>query len=1059
MNESASPDVSTLDLDSRVDRLCDQFESAWRNVSRPSIEEFLSRVEEPARSVLLTELLQLEPALRREDHRSLTAENYLWRFPAQAELIESVFAGSRRTDGALSGETRFRVLRRLAGGGLGEIYVAQDQELNREVALKESKSDRAHTPQRQARFLFEAEITGRLEHPGIVPVYSLNYHSDGRPYYAMRLIRGETLDEKIKQFHAANAKADRHASAKALELRGLLNHFIDVCDAIEYAHSRGILHRDIKPRNIMVGPYGETVVVDWGLAKVMGETDSASDSSEELLCPSRTADHDPTQLDSRLGTPRYMSPEQAAGKGSNVGPRSDVYGLGATLYHLLTDRAPFDGDDGSQILSQVRRGELPRPRQVRPDVPRSLEAICQKAMALDPGDRYSSPRKLADDLNHWLADEPVSAWIEPWSAKASRFLTRHRTLVAISGVLVPVVFVALTFFTLTQRNTNQRLAALNRELTQANEAAERARGRADDRVALALRAIEHFHRSVSDNVDVKNRPELEPLRRALLQAPFQFYLDLEKDLRNSAETRPETLLQFTAALAGLGEITSQLGGEADADRAYRQAIDVLSVLHRDHPAAAEYANLLAKAYANLAILQTRVNRPEQAMDSATRALDLYRRLMEDHPADRSYPLGLADAEHKLAEMKRWKQPAEALVLYRHGLGLLEQLVRAQPDEQTYRFRLALALSALGVFLREVKQTDEALAVYQRARATFQALLRENPSAVNYRAGLAQVCYNIGNLYGIDRHNRDLAMKHYHEARAIRAEIVKEHPSFAEHRADLARTYGQMGTFLGIAGQRIESLANLEEARKLLVGLAGDHPEVIRYRVDLAITWNQIGGVNWALGRVAEALQNVEAARDSFEQLVRDAPEDMLMRSRLGEIWHRLGDSLENADRPADREQAYRQAIARQREAYEGAAPSTQLKLHTMNSLLGHYDKLATVQEITNRREEAIESLVRCHEIQQDAHDPGAEELYHDAQRCSRVCGLIDMNVGNITPAEQARRREFFECALASLRRSIARDRQRFRLIAADRAFDPLRSASEFRSLLMDLEFPQKRLAP
>ncbi len=184
---------------------------------------------------------------------------------------------------------RYQILRPYAKGGLGEVLVARDQELHREVALKQIQANRADDPDNQVRFLMEAEITGGLEHPGIVPVYGLGYYEDGRPYYAMRFIRGDSLKEAIARYHRKSPEAvedsdeanhpatggkpagvpakERSLAERNLELRGLLGRFIDVCNAIAYAHSRGVLHRDLKPGNIMLGKYGETLVVDWGLAK------------------------------------------------------------------------------------------------------------------------------------------------------------------------------------------------------------------------------------------------------------------------------------------------------------------------------------------------------------------------------------------------------------------------------------------------------------------------------------------------------------------------------------------------------------------------------------------------------------------------------------------------------------------------------------------------------------------------------------------------------------------------------------------------------------------------
>ena len=344
------------------------------------------------------------------------------------------------------------MLRPHAQGGLGAVFVAMDGELNREVALKQILDHHADDLRSRQRFLIEAEVTGGLEHPGIVPVYGLGSYEDGRPYYAMRLIRGDSLKLAIRQFHDYPA-LKRYAGLRSLELRKLLRRFVDVCNAIHYAHSRGVLHRDIKPSNIIVGKFGETLVVDWGLAKATGKSDPRAE--EHTLKPMSSSGSAETVPGSTMGTPPYMSPEQAAGQLERLGAASDVYSLGATLYHILCGTAPFGGDDVGAIIQGVIRGDFRRPREIKPSIDPVLEAVCVKAMAQKPDDRHASARALAEDVERWMADEPVSAFPESTTRRLARWARRNAALVTGAGAILATAVIALAGITglVTQQNT------------------------------------------------------------------------------------------------------------------------------------------------------------------------------------------------------------------------------------------------------------------------------------------------------------------------------------------------------------------------------------------------------------------------------------------------------------------------------------------------------------------------------------------------------------------------------------------------------------------------------
>ena len=390
------------------------------------------------------------------DHAGMTAAHA----DDDTDRTPNYSVGTATSDGL-----RFCVLRPHARGGLGAVFVALDTELHREVAVKQMLDHHADDRASRQRFLVEAEITGGLEHPGIVPVYGLGTYADGRPFYAMRFIRGDSLKEAINHFHCDLA-LQKDQGRRSLEMRRLLGRFVDVCNAIEYAHSRGVLHRDIKPGNVIVGKHGETLVVDWGLAKATGRCEPGA--GERTLMPSSASGSAETLPGSALGTPAYMSPEQAAGDLERLGPRSDVYSLGATLYYLLTGKPPYEGDDAGELLARVQRGNFVRPRQLESSIDPPLEAVCSKAMATKPEDRYGSCRRLAEDVERWLADEPVLAWREPVLRRAQRWARRNRPLVTAAVAAVLVALGGLGAVLAVQRGANRALAGRNADLDRVN---------------------------------------------------------------------------------------------------------------------------------------------------------------------------------------------------------------------------------------------------------------------------------------------------------------------------------------------------------------------------------------------------------------------------------------------------------------------------------------------------------------------------------------------------------------------------------------------------------------
>lgn len=343
--------------------------------------------------------------------------------------------------GAVHGWDRYQLVALKGEGSLGRVWVARDQRLGRELALKELKPDLLASGSARGRFLDEARLTGGLEHPFIVRVHDL--HEADRPFYTMELVKGRTLQELIADYHALDVRDP----AKPAAFRRLIGAFIQVCEGIDFAGRNGVIHRDLKPANIMADAQGEACILDWGLAK---QWDSSTGNE--------------AAVGSIIGTPAFMAPEQAVGDQRRIDHRTDVFGLGAILYAILTGRpphAPSGSMDRATFLQQISDGAIAPPRQLNGLAPAALCAICSKAMACDSQDRYQRAGDLADDVRRWSHNEPTTAYREPISKRAARWMVRHRAISFMaSGAVIGLMLTAVVVLAQTWAESNNLQTAL-----------------------------------------------------------------------------------------------------------------------------------------------------------------------------------------------------------------------------------------------------------------------------------------------------------------------------------------------------------------------------------------------------------------------------------------------------------------------------------------------------------------------------------------------------------------------------------------------------------------------
>jgi serine/threonine protein kinase/tetratricopeptide (TPR) repeat protein len=783
---------------------------------------------------------------------------------------------------------RYKLLQLIGEGGFGVVYMAEQREpIRRKVALKIIKLG-MDTKQVIARFEAERQALAMMEHPNIAKVLDAGATDTGRPYFVMELVRGIPITE--------------YCDKNNLPTRRRLELFIDVCRAVQHAHQKGIIHRDIKPTNVMItlrdNGTGVPKIIDFGIAKATQQR-----LTEKTLF---------TEYHQFIGTPEYMSPEQAQMGDADVDTRSDVYSLGVLLYELLTGTTPFGHKElvstsYDEMRRMIRETDPPKPstrlntlgdalsevakhRDAQPAelfkiIRGDLDWVVMKTLEKDRTRRYETANELAMDIERHLRDEAVVAGRPGTTYRVRKFVRRNRT-----GVVFALSVTAVLLIGLSLAIAGFVQASHERNRAQANF--QEARDAVDEMTQVAEKQL-------------VNVPGTEKVRGELLQKAQIFY---QRFVQEEISNDPGVRQEMGRAYKRLADIHQMLGEFKQAEQAFGEAIAIFEALSGEFPTVHEYRRDLAGALFWLGVLlKNYIYDVEEALKVYRRSFELRAQLVDEFPSVPEYLGELAHSHVDLGLVLRdLGRREEALGEFRQGLDLRAQLASRFPDVVEYRSALAHSHHWLGACLQGVGQLEEAEKHLRECLVLREKLAEELPDSAKDQHDLAHIENYLGRLL-VRRGQSEEAVEILEDAAAIGEELVGGFPKFHGYWWRVSRSYEALAEALADTGRGGEAEEKLRQCLSARQRLVSDVRGNRMYEASLYDAHHELGLFLQATNRLGEAEQAYLDAIELLEQMVADFPEVPECREKLGEIYRDLGDVLEKMGRVDEAQEAYQKA--------------------------------------------------------------------------------------------------------------------------------------------------------
>lgn len=863
-----------------IDRLCDKFESVWRSGSRPSMDSYLKQVPSFERRRLFNELLALELDYLRDQGENPGEQEYADRYAEFAATIEQAFRHNsqpptqgttgRRHDTDAPATVQpdvveelpgYEVLDELGRGAMGVVHRARQLDLDRVVAVKMLLAGRYANAKELARFCNEAEAVAKLQHPNIVQIFDVGQQED-RPFLALEFVEGGTLKDRI-----SGQPQSPRAAAEMCET---------IARATHVAHEHGIIHRDLKPGNILLTKDGTPKITDFGLAKQL------------------EASADNTRTGELIGTPSYMSPEQAAWKKESIGPTSDVYSLGAILYVMLTGRPPFLAETVWDTVTQVIADDPVPPTRLQTKVPRDLETICLKCLSKEPRSRYQSAEELADDLARWRSGQPIRARPTGLAERVVKWSRRHPAAAALLAVATCSLAIVLTLIAVHNYRLQLALGATSR----AQQATEREHQTAlanakvaEDNHLLARQAVYDCFVISTTNPTLK-QPGMQPVREVLLKSALQYY-------RGFAEQRgddPQLQRELAENQRMIGEIEELIGSKEAAIAAFEEAARMWDRVIAREPSTPEWLFQRGRVLHDAGRARLSLGETPEAIASFELAVDAYSKLVELAPDDRRYLGALATCSSSFADLLRLQgNYQEAIDRFGQTREVFQRFVDLSPKNYGYRRNVGLVDSNVGLIWYELGRPDDALKSFESARDVFAALSRDQEGKdLATERELATSHGMIATLH--ERENRlQQALAAREDQRAIAQRLAEQNPRVTQFQHDLAMLNSSLSNVYSKQGNPDEALAHAEQAIALHQKLTAAEPRVADYQLELANAYQTLSGLQASRDDRDAAKQAVRQAIDIQQALLETQTGYPRPKEELAGSYEQLADLLATED--------------------------------------------------------------------------------------------------------------------------------------------------------------------